>query len=167
MSANLPAKRQLTSPDDTAALARALAPHLLPGDVLLLAGQIGAGKTHFARALIQARLSAAGRQEDVPSPTFTIIQAYHDGAAEICHADLYRVTDADEIHELGLPDSFHEAICLVEWPDRLGHHAPKNALRLSFATGDDIDTRVLTMESDSSRWDDLIGQIDVPATESQ
>lgn len=167
MSTDLATTLHLASPKDTAALAQALAPLLQPGDVILLAGQIGAGKTHFARAVIQARLSAAGRQEDVPSPTFTIIQTYHDGAAEICHADLYRLTDADEVFELGLADAFHDAICLVEWPDRLGHHAPGNALRLSFAPGNEADTRILTIESISARWARVIDRLTAPAIEGR
>ena len=76
----------------TTALAERLAPRLGPGDTLLLSGPIGAGKTHFARALIKARLRAAGRDEDVPSPTFTLVQTYDDGICEIWHADLYRLT---------------------------------------------------------------------------
>ncbi len=111
----------------TAALAGRLAPLLRPGDTLLLEGNIGAGKTAFARALIRARL---GREEDVPSPTFTLVQTYDDPEAEIWHCDLYRLTSPDEILELGLDAAFEDGICLIEWPDRLGAAAPKAALRL-------------------------------------
>lgn len=119
----------LPDEDETVCLAQVLAPHLGAGDVLLLEGPIGAGKTHFCRALIRARL---GHQEEVPSPTFTLVQTY--GAdPEIWHSDLYRLTHPDEAWELGLDDAFREAICLVEWPDRLGKSAPPDALRLRFA----------------------------------
>lgn len=107
-----------------------LAPRLRAGDVLLLSGQIGAGKSHLARALIRNRL---GRMEEVPSPTFTLVQCYDDGNTEIWHADLYRLTHPDEVMELGLIDAFETGICLVEWPDRLGPHAPADALRLSLS----------------------------------
>ena len=111
----------------TAALAGRVAPLLRAGDTLLLEGNIGAGKTTFARALIRARL---GREEDVPSPTFTLVQTYDDPEAEIWHCDLYRLTSPDEILELGLDAAFEDGICLIEWPDRLGAAAPKAALRL-------------------------------------
>lgn len=111
----------------TAALAGRIAPFLRAGDTILLEGDIGAGKTTFARALIRARL---GREEDVPSPTFTLVQTYEDQEAEIWHCDLYRLTSPDEILELGLDAAFEEGICLIEWPDRLGTTAPKGALRL-------------------------------------
>lgn len=122
----------LPTEDDTAALAGCIAPRLAPGDVLLLSGSIGAGKTAFARALIRARL---GRMEDVPSPTFTLVQTYFDGAADIWHGDLYRLGDVDEVLELGLDEAFETAICLIEWPDRLGDLAPPSALHLGFAAG--------------------------------
>lgn len=119
----------LPDPGATEALAKRLAPGLRRGDTLLLAGPIGAGKTHFARALIRAR---TGRQEEVPSPTYTLVQTYDDGEAEIWHADLYRLADPGEIAELGLDDAFETAICLVEWPDRLAA-PPPGALTLTFS----------------------------------
>ena len=127
---------ELTLADEqaTARLAQRLAPFLAAGDTLLLHGPIGAGKTHFCRNLIQTRL---GRTEDVPSPTFTLVQTY-DADVEIWHADLYRLTHPDEAQELGLDDAFASAICLVEWPDRLGHHTPQNAIHLTFSTAGNV-----------------------------
>ncbi len=77
----------------------------------------------------------------MPSPTFTLVQTYDTGAVEIWHADLYRLTHPDEVEELGLMQAFDEAICLVEWPDRLGDLAPANALTLTFSQGAAPDAR--------------------------
>ncbi len=118
----------------TAALGARLAGLARPGDCLLLEGPIGAGKSHLARAFIRARM---GPGEEVPSPTFTLVQVYAASDAEIWHADLYRLTHPDEVWELGLDEAFDRAICLVEWPDRLGRHLPPGALRLRLeAEGD-------------------------------
>ena len=112
---------------DTAALGTRLARLARPGDCILLEGPIGAGKSCLARAFIQARL---GRAEDVPSPTFTLVQVYEAEDTEIWHADLYRLGHPDEVWELGLDQAFAQAICLIEWPDRLGAHLPPDALHL-------------------------------------
>ncbi|MEM9476875.1 MAG: tRNA (adenosine(37)-N6)-threonylcarbamoyltransferase complex ATPase subunit type 1 TsaE [Pseudomonadota bacterium] len=142
------------TPEHTARLATALAPQLGPGDTLLLKGDIGAGKTHFARALIQSRLAAAGLFEDVPSPTFTLVQTYWDGTVEIWHADLYRLGAAPDLAELGLDAAFETAICLVEWPDLLGALAPPDALTIAFSqTGDTQRTLRLT---GPDRWRPVI-----------
>ena len=144
----------LASPAKTEALARKIAPCLRSGDTLLLEGPIGAGKTHFARALIKARLAAEGKDEDVPSPTFTLVQSYEAGGVEIWHADLYRLSDPAEVAELGLDDAFERAICLVEWPDRLGGAAPAGAITLAFDTREG-DHRVLMIKTGIARWKDI------------
>lgn len=126
----------------TTAFGAAIAPVLIGGDCILLTGDIGAGKTAFARAVIQTRL---GRQEDVPSPTFTIVQTYETKTVDIWHCDLYRLTSPDEAFELGLDDAFETAICLIEWPDRLGDTAPKNAVHMMFETRDDGRQMTVTM----------------------
>ena len=139
----------LPDPGATEALARRLAPGLVPGDTLLLAGPIGAGKTHFTRALIRARMR---REEEVPSPTYTLVQTYDDGEAEIWHADLYRLGDAGEIAELGLDDAFETAICLVEWPDRLAA-PPPGAVTLTFSLAGE--GRRLVIEGPAAWFDRL------------
>ncbi|MBY6113959.1 tRNA (adenosine(37)-N6)-threonylcarbamoyltransferase complex ATPase subunit type 1 TsaE [Mameliella alba] len=142
----------LPSPDATCALAQRIGAALGPGDVLLLSGEIGAGKTHFARCLIQSLLDTP---EDVPSPTFTLVQTYDTTAGELWHADLYRLTGPDESIELGLTEAFDSAICLVEWPDRLEDLTPSDALHLHFTAGADDDSRSLTLDWQTPRWDDL------------
>jgi tRNA threonylcarbamoyladenosine biosynthesis protein TsaE len=126
------APRQIRLIDEAATtrLGIAMAALLRVGDTILLQGQIGAGKSTFARAVIRARLH---RPEDVPSPTFTLVQTYEAPDGDIWHCDLYRLTHPDEVLELGLDDAFTSAICLIEWPDRLGADLPKDALTLTFS----------------------------------
>ncbi|MCG7493917.1 tRNA (adenosine(37)-N6)-threonylcarbamoyltransferase complex ATPase subunit type 1 TsaE [Thalassobius sp. Cn5-15] len=147
----------LPSAEATADLARHLAPRLRPSDTLLLEGGIGAGKTHFARSLIQSLMAEV---EDVPSPTFTLVQVYAgpeiDGKeCEIWHSDLYRLSDPDEAVELGLEEAFETAICLVEWPDRLAELAPANALHMAFSVTQE-QARDLTLTWQDERWDDRL-----------
>ncbi|MBQ0752092.1 MAG: tRNA (adenosine(37)-N6)-threonylcarbamoyltransferase complex ATPase subunit type 1 TsaE [Roseovarius sp.] len=142
----------LASPDATCALARRLAPRLRPGDALLLSGGVGAGKTHFARCLIQSLLIIP---EDVPSPTYTLVQTYQGPGAEIWHADLYRLSDAMELVELGLTEAFTDAICLIEWPDRLGDMTPPDALGLEFTPVPEPgaeERRLLRITWQDDRW---------------
>lgn len=144
------------SPEDTAAFAAQLAPRLSAGDVILLQGDLGAGKTHFARSIIQARLAAAGLAEDVPSPTFTLVQTYDDGAVELWHADLYRLSNLDEVVELGLEDAFETGICLVEWPDRLAEATPRNALTMHLEMTETPGVRIMTLQFSDPRWSDIL-----------
>ncbi len=147
----------LPDPQATEVLARWIAPHLNPGDTILLEGPVGAGKSHFARALIGARQQAAGLPpEDVPSPTFTLVQYYDAGDVEIWHADLYRLTHPDEALELGLSDAFTSAICLVEWPDRLGADRPANAMTLTLTPLADPDARRAQLSATAPRWAGLL-----------
>lgn len=144
---------RLAAPDDTARLGRWLAGCLQPGDTVLLQGPIGSGKSHLARSVIQSWL---GQMEDVPSPTYTLVQTYGEGDAEIWHADLYRLSHPDEVIELGLDDAFGRAICLVEWPERLGRATPDSALRLTFSQ-DGEGRRVLL--TGSAEWAERLSQI--------
>jgi tRNA threonylcarbamoyl adenosine modification protein YjeE len=112
---------QLELPDETATglLAKELAPTLGPGDLVTLSGDLGAGKTAFARALIRVLAGEPGLE--VPSPTFTLMQVYETATFPIVHADLYRIAHPDELAELGWDEAADGALVLVEWPDRAGH----------------------------------------------
>lgn len=138
----------ITSELETTALGRRLAPILLPGDTVLLRGQIGAGKSHLARAIIQARLDQI---EDIPSPTFTLVQTYSTDGIEIWHADLYRLGDSSELIELGLDEAMDQAIVLIEWPDRLpSEMLPKQKLEIEIDHS--AQTRRVTLSSSDERW---------------
>ena len=148
------ALHHLPTPTHTDALAARLAPALLAGDVVLLEGPVGAGKTHFARAVIRA---LCGPAQDVPSPTFTLVQTYTPPqSAEIWHADLYRLGDASELEELGLLDAFDTAICLVEWPERLGPCRPARHITVQL-TPDPIavEARSARLRVSGSGWSHL------------
>ena len=142
----------LPSPEATNALAERLAPILGAGDAVMLSGPIGAGKTHFARALIQARLKAVDIWQDVPSPTFTLVQTYQADELEIWHADLYRLGGPADVDELGLFEAFDMALTLVEWPERLGSERPAQRLELRFETGQEVGQRNLTALAFGSKW---------------
>ena len=119
--------------------ARQAAASLRRGDAGGLIGSIGAGKTTFARALIQGRQRDAGlRPETVPSPTFTLVQVYERPAPPVWHFDCYRLTAPEEAVELGLEQALGEGVALVEWPERLGGFLPDRRLDIAFeiACGD-------------------------------
>ncbi len=134
---------------ETAALAQKLAPQLAAGDVILLNGTLGAGKTAFARALIRALCRDADTV--VPSPTFTLVQHYEtpDGMA-IHHYDLYRLPETeaeDEIIEIGLEESLSDALTLIEWPERLGYLTPKNRVEITLKHGHNENERIAEITS--------------------
>lgn len=116
------------SEDDTAAFAASLVTTLRPGDVVLLRGDLGAGKSFLARALI--RLLSGNPDLAVPSPTFTLVQSYPTQHGDIWHFDLYRLTDPDQIFELGWEDARTGGILLIEWPDKLGPYMPEAAMTI-------------------------------------
>ena len=117
----------LADDDATAELGAKLAARARPGDVLLLQGPLGAGKSTLARAFIRALAGDPGLT--VPSPTFTLVQAYETPRGEVWHYDLWRLDGPEGLTELGW-DETGDKITLVEWPDRLGDLAPAGALRV-------------------------------------
>ena len=149
----------LPNPAATERLAAIVAAQARPGDVILLSGDLGAGKTHFARAFINALSDAA---EEVPSPTFTLVQSYAATVGghrlEIAHFDLYRLKSAEETIELGIEEAFAEGISLVEWPDRLGALTPKRHLVLRLEIAVDGVTRRAVLEG-SADWHERLDRI--------
>jgi len=145
--ARAPIMVELADESATAALAAKLAAAARLGDVFALKGVLGSGKTVFARAFIAAR---AGAPEEVPSPTFTLVQSYEfAGAAAVHHFDLYRIEDADETRELGMDEAFADGISLIEWPERLGDRVngrlPADRLEVDLAQGPTADSRRATL----------------------
>jgi tRNA threonylcarbamoyladenosine biosynthesis protein TsaE len=125
------AERALSGPEATERLGAAVAEALLLGEAVLLTGTLGTGKSTLARGLIRALTTP---DEEVPSPTFTLVQAYEGRDFAIAHFDLYRLSGPEETYELGLDEALDEGVAVVEWPQRLGARLPPDRL--------DIDLRV-------------------------
>jgi len=130
----------------TARAAGKVARAAVAGDVIALHGDLGSGKTSFARGFIRALTSA---DEEVPSPTFTLVQTYAAEAGTIYHFDFYRIEDPDEAWEIGIEEAFAGGISLIEWPERLGALLPRDRLdvRLEILPGADDNVRRITFSA--------------------
>lgn len=151
---------KLETLDQSHRLADILAQRLSAGDAVYLKGPVGAGKTEIARRIIQALQTAAdGAAEDVPSPTFTLVQTYQAGGLEVWHADLYRLSTLDELHELGLFEAMDSALVLIEWPERTGTLLPAGGLTLDIGLDRD-EGRTLRLEWSDAKWDSIVKEIE-------
>lgn len=119
---------------ETQKIALSLGSILKKNDVLALKGNLGAGKTTFARFLIQSLTSL---QTPVPSPTFTLVQLYETSQSTLWHFDFYRLENPFEAFELGLEESFKTGICLLEWPEKVDPLLPSSLLVLEFINEED------------------------------
>ena len=137
------------------ALGRRLAAVVRPGDAIALTGPLGAGKTSIARGL----LSALGLAGEAPSPSFAIVQPYDTPEVRlpVLHVDLYRIDDPAEIDELGLDEARGEGVLLVEWPERAGSGAWRDALQLALVVAPD-GRRILTAQVPPG-WEDRWSRI--------
>jgi tRNA threonylcarbamoyladenosine biosynthesis protein TsaE len=135
--------RAIVLPDAAATLALGarLGAQLKKGDVVCLAGDLGAGKTTLARGAIAAWTC---RDEEAPSPTYTLVQTYEGARGELWHVDLYRLKRPEEAWELGLEDAFAEAATLIEWPERLEGQLPRDRLDIALAPSGDGRRAALT-----------------------
>jgi len=135
----------------TARLGQTIAAALQKGDVVLLSGELGAGKSALARSILRAR----GVTGSIPSPTFTLVQSYETPNLTIHHFDLYRVRNPRELDELGLEDAIDTGALLVEWPERAADRFPADALSitLSQAGGEARDADI----AGPGRWRSILG----------
>ena len=113
----------------TQQLAQSVASISIPGDVIKLKGPIGVGKTVFARAILRS----LGCQEEIPSPTFTLVQTYQLSKLTVWHFDLFRLKHPDEIYELGLEEATLNGLTLIEWPERIAFFSPKHHAEITFS----------------------------------
>ncbi len=140
----------LADEDATLALGSSIARILRAGDFLALHGDLGAGKTTLTRGIIQALL---GSEEEVPSPTYTLVQMYDGPAFPLWHFDLYRLEDPEGVEELGWDDTVH-GVALVEWPERAGRHLP--AVRLDVLLEIHGDQRRVRLEPKGEGWQERL-----------
>jgi tRNA threonylcarbamoyladenosine biosynthesis protein TsaE len=138
------------SPAETRRLGRRLAALLQPGDVLLLQGELGAGKTCFAQG-IGAGLRV---KEAVKSSSFVLVNEY-SGRLHVYHADLFRLEDPQEVFELGLEENAADGLLLVEWPDRAPQEMPPDHLLVRFETTGDKSRRI-SFEAHGERYERLL-----------
>ncbi|MAS43649.1 MAG: tRNA (adenosine(37)-N6)-threonylcarbamoyltransferase complex ATPase subunit type 1 TsaE [Rhodobacteraceae bacterium] len=146
-------RRILPDAEATDAAGRALAATLNAGDAVMLRGDLGAGKSALARAAITALLAEDGREEDIPSPSFTLVQVYETARGEVWHADLHRLSGPDAVIELGLEDAFEDAVCFVEWPDRLGDATPPRRLDLALEFEPGGEGRLMEVRARGAGWE--------------
>lgn len=117
----------------TARLGAAIAGALRPGEAVCLSGPLGAGKSTLARALVRALTTP---DEEVPSPTFTLVQFYEGARLNVAHFDLYRLSSPDEAYEIGLDEALEDGAAVIEWPERLEGRLPPDRLDIEIALGE-------------------------------
>jgi tRNA threonylcarbamoyladenosine biosynthesis protein TsaE len=139
----------------TAELATKIAGVCEPGDVIALVGDLGVGKTSFARAFI----SACGGDGEVPSPTFTLVQVYELPKSHIYHFDLYRIEEPEEIFELDIEDAMYSGISLIEWPDRMGSYIPSERLDIFMTNSSDENAREVVVVGHGNIWYNKLGRV--------
>lgn len=133
------------SPEDTAAVGRALAEKASPGDIITLTGDLGVGKTVFVKGFADG----LGIREPITSPTFTIMCVYTGGRIPLYHFDVYRIEEADEMYAVGLDEYVNgDGVCLIEWAERIDDMLPKPLTRVTIEKNlsKDLDYRKITIE---------------------
>ena len=134
--------------EDTVRLGQKLSSIAKKGDVFALYGTLGMGKSVFSRAFVKSLTSA----NEVPSPTFTLVQTYEAETFDIYHYDLYRLKSAEEIWELNIEEAFVSAVCLIEWPEKMGAYLPRDCFKV----------KISALSSDARRF-----EIEVTSQEKQ
>jgi len=134
----------------TARLGAVVARLLQPGDAVCLWGPLGAGKSTLARGLIRALTRP---DEDVPSPTFTLVQFYEAPDLSLAHFDLYRLAGPDEVEEIGLDEALDNGAVLIEWPERLEGRLPADRLDIEIAmAGEGADEHRIARLTPHGAW---------------
>ena len=141
---------------DTKNFAKLLASHLDKNDVIVLTGDLGSGKTKFVEGI----LSHFGLENEISSPTFTIVNEYEKNKTKIYHFDVYRLEDSSEFYEIGGEEYFENGICLIEWGELIQDALPKEYLHITFSKDDNNENiRILKIDTNLKKWEDYFENI--------
>ena len=133
-----------------------LAEKLQPGDVVVLSGDLGSGKTKFT----QGFLTYFGLQDEISSPTFTIVNEYSKNDINIYHFDVYRLSSSDEFYAIGGDGYFENGICIIEWGEIISDCLPSNYIHISFERNlEDENKRILNIKTVGNKYIDIIKEI--------
>ncbi len=141
---------------DTKNFAKSLANLLDKNDVIVLTGDLGSGKTKFVEGI----LSHFGLENEISSPTFTIVNEYEKNKTKIYHFDVYRLEDSSEFYEIGGEEYFENGICLIEWGELIQDALPKEYLHITFSKDDNNENiRILKIDTNLKKWEDYFENI--------
>lgn len=144
------------SENDTKNFAKSLASHLKNKDIIVLTGDLGSGKTKFVEGI----LSYFGLDNEISSPTFTIVNKYQKNDVNIYHFDVYRLEDSSEFYEIGGEEYFENGICLIEWGELIEDALPKEYVHITFSRDDnDENIRILDIDTNLKRWENYFENI--------
>lgn len=141
------------SENDTLRFANRLAGYLKKGDIVILSGDLGAGKTKFTQGFLQYY----GLENEISSPTFTIVNEYHTKSVSIYHFDVYRLADVDEFYAMGGDEYFQNGICIIEWGELIEEILPPTYLKIHFEKDEQNEhKRILTLEPKGERFQKIM-----------
>lgn len=144
------------SENDTKKIAKKLASKLIKGDLVVLTGELGSGKTKFTEGF----LSYFGLENEISSPTFTIVNEYSKNDINIYHFDVYRLEDSSEFYAIGGDEYFDKGICLVEWGELIQDVLPKEYIKIDFSRDENNENqRILNIQSIGNKYDKIINEL--------
>lgn len=144
------------SEDETMKLGEKLAKLCAPKDIIILSGELGAGKTKFTEGF----LKYFGLEDEISSPTFTIVNEYTKNDINIYHFDVYRLEDSSEFYEIGGEEYFENGICLIEWGELIDDVIPKDLLKIHISKSDENDNvRIINITSYGNRYDVMLDNL--------
>ena len=141
---------------ETINIAKNLAKFLNPGDTVVLTGELGAGKTKFTEGF----LSYYNLEDEISSPTFTIVNEYKSPLSTIYHFDVYRLADIDEFYAIGGEEYFDKGICLIEWGEQIEDALPLEHIKITFNKDEqNYDIRILIFEAFGEKYEKILDDL--------